>query len=531
MDIPVLRRSGQGFVGERALNISYAGLAIATRELLLPGSPVELVIPAPDGACEVPVMARVSTIEQVAGGADASSELPYRAGLKITHIDPGLVPTFESLFLRLLTIPDGKRARRRIELSAETSWQGRPDEPALALRLRNMSVSGALVVGPEVPQKDFQGELSLVCAEDGKMQLVSAQVVWTRSGDPEDWAGLKFTGDAGQRAFLARVLRSFLFLPRRVKTPPDSRPIARVGQFEIEEFIARGGMCDVYRGRAVEGPLSGKQVALKRLRPELASEPGAVERFTTEADLGRLLKHPGVVHAHTALNFGGEHWIAMEYVDGRSLADILMVYTRAGVRPPIRSLMSIGEELLTILEHCHGFSSLSGRPIEVVHGDVTPSNVLLTEEGAVRLTDFGAASTKVSELGEQPAFATKLSYLAPELYLSGPPATPLVDVFQVAVLLYESATGVMPFKAQDPNEMCKAIKRGPIAPSRMNPEVTRALEKLILQGLSYEPRKRPQGARAFCDALYATGECPSALEAASARSVFYLWASDGGGRP
>lgn len=519
--LPVLRRVGARYVSERTLDLSAQGLAIATKELLLPGTSVELVLASPDGSSEVPLRGRVCTLAQLASkGPDGDA--PYRVGLLITRLEPALQPVFQSILLNVLLSLEGRSRGQRLELNLEVSWQGAgPRVAPLPLRLKNLGAGGALVAGAEVPQKGARGEFLLASPEEGQPVGIHSEVVWRRAADPEDCAGVVFLPGERNRELLPRVLKELLFTPARPGRPMVSSSRARVGQFELMAAIARGGMCDVFQARAVEGPLLGSKVALKRLRPELAAQPGAAERFLTEADLGRLLQHPGVARVFTALTFAGEHWIAMELIDGEPLSSVLTAYLQAGARPELSALVSVAVELLTVLEHCHGLSSLSGKALEVVHGDVTPSNVMIARDGAVKLTDFGAATTSVSELSDLPAFATKLSYLAPELYLDGPLPTPLVDVFQVGVLLYEALTGLVPFKAQTPKEMCQAVRRGPIAPSRLNSQVPPKLEKAILDALQFEPWKRHQGAHAFCDTLFATGLCPPPEQGWAARRALF----------
>ncbi|MFZ5469579.1 MAG: protein kinase domain-containing protein [Myxococcota bacterium] len=521
VDVPVMRKVGSTFIPERAVNLSFDGLAIAARDILAPGQVFDLVLSSPEGLREVPLQVRV---EHVRASKDSGA---YLTGLKITRIDPRAVPAYQSLLFHLLMVSDGRRLKRRLELKTEGLWRA---EVAGAVPRRvtvvNLSEAGSLLSGENVPASGARGELILVSPLDGEMAGVPAEAVWCRRTPTQDYAGVRFHLSREHLKFLSQVLRGYLFSPRRV--PSTQRPVhhgVRVGAFELGSLIGRGGMCDVYRGKWAEGKLAGQPVALKRLRPEAAALPGVKDRFLTEADLGRMLSHPSIARAFTAFTFADEHWIALELVEGKSLASLLWRQLQSGTPPQVEAVTSIAAEVLAALEHCHGFTSLSGAPLEIIHGDVTPANVLLTREGTVKLTDFGVASSNIPELSETPGFAAKLPYLAPELYL-GAPTSPLVDVYQVGVLLYEALTGAQPFKGQTPDELVKAVQRGPVPLSRLNPKVEPKLEKLVVSAVSADPASRPQGAGELLRELFLTGSCPKGAEGTAARAAFFTRATD-----
>jgi eukaryotic-like serine/threonine-protein kinase len=510
VNLPVFRRTPEGFVAEKAVNICTGGLAVATREMMAPGSVVEMILTAPDGYVEVPVQCRV--VHTLASPSGA----PYLAGLQLTHVDFRVVANFESLLLHLMAIPEGHRVWRRLEVRASAEWRAADNpEQHRPVEVVNFGYGGALLRGPGVPERGQPGHLVLPNAGDDRPLGVPALAAWSRREPHQDIAGIRFQGDSDVRASLAGALRHFLLTPRQVLVSAgSSQHSVKVAGFEVGDLVGRGGMCDVYRGRGIEGALAGQVVALKRLRPDAAKRPGVADRFLTESDLGRMLSHPGLVRVHTAASFGAEHWMAMEFVDGYSLARVLTIYARSRARPPLEAMLSIGVELLETLDYCHTFRGPSGRHLEIVHGDVSPANVLVSRVGAVKLMDFGVASTNLPEMSD----LAGIPYLAPELSEKGTKPTRAADIYQVGVLLYEALTGVRPFKARTPEELPRVVERGPMRPQRLNPDLNDAVEKALLSSLAANPKKRPRSAAEFAELLQRAMPLPRGEDGARVRA-------------
>jgi hypothetical protein len=513
VNLPVFRRVGRDFVAERVLSLSSGGLALASRSLLEPGTLVDLMLSTGDGAVEVPVEGRV------VWARTHSDAMPYLAGVRITHLDARASPAYQELLVRTLSLPDGHRKHPRVEVNAEALWltEGK-DGPPRSVTLRNLSLTGALLQGPATPRRGQRGQLTVVSPADGAMSSLRAEVRWSHSSTSEDRAGIRFQGDEAARQFILGALRGFLFSARRVPKPAAVAPGIRVGDFEVGPLIGQGGRCDVYRGKGLAGALAGHAVALKHLRPEIAAEPGAADAFLTEADLGRLLGPAGLVTVYTAVSLGDEHWSAVELVDGAPLGLLLAQYAQTLRRPARDAAVSIAVELLATLHMVHYAVTASGRELELVHGNVTPFNVLISRDGDVKLTSCGQGRARLRVLEPEEG---GLPYVPPELVMDGEEVGPQVDVYQCAVLLYEALTGVMPFKGETPGELVEAIRRGAVPPSRLNPEVPAALDAAVLQALSMFPARRPRGAVAFARALLGTGCVPDESVARDLRSRFY----------
>jgi len=513
VDLPAFRRAGRELVAERVVNLSRGGLALATRSLMEPGTPVDLVLSGFDGSVEVPIEGKV------VWARTHSDSAPYLAGVRLLHLDAAKEPAYEDLLVSALSRPSGRRAGARIEVNAEALWltDGNPGPPR-SVTLTNLGQGGALLHGPVSPRRGQKGELTFVSPADGAMQAVPCEVRWSRSDSSFDCAGLRFDTSEKTRAFVAGALRAFLCSPRRVPERKAKPGGVRVGDFELGPLIGQGGRCDVYKGKGLTGALAGQAVALKHLRPEVAAEPGGTDAFLTEADLGRLLGVPGIIRVLTMVSVGQEHWAAMELVDGASLGLLLAQYAQTLRRPNRDAVVSIVVELLATLHSVHHAITTSGRSLELVHCNVTPSNVLLSRDGDVKLTASCQERTRVRDLAPEEG---GLPYVPPEMVMDGEALGPQVDVYQCAVLLYEALTGDVPFKGETPGELAEAIRRGAVPPSRLNPELPASLDAAILQALSLFPARRPPGAVAFARMLMQTGCVPDESTARDLRSRFY----------
>src|SRR2546426_4096234 len=197
-------------------------------------------------------------------------------------------------------------------------------------------------------------------------------------------------------------------------------------------------MAEVYKARAVEGPRKGQLVALKRLTPRLASDPEAVDLFCGEADVSAMLKPPHIVEVFEAGVVVEIYYLAMEYVDGRDLALILARCRERNIFLPVNFAVHIALSSLDALAYAHEARGPSGMHLNIVHCDVSPSNLFISRLGEIKLGDFGIA--KVRSLGGTDQDGTlwgKLPYLAPE-QLERAPLSPQVDLWAAATILYET---------------------------------------------------------------------------------------------
>ena len=276
----------------------------------------------------------------------------------------------------------------------------------------------------------------------------------------------------------------------------------RFGKYEILQLLGRGGMAEVYKARAVEGSRANQMVALKRLSPRLASDPEAVDLFCGEADVSVMLKHPNIVEVFEAGVVGEVYYLAMEYVDGRDLALILARCRERRIFLPVNFAVHIAKATLDALGYAHAARGPTGLHLNIVHCDVSPSNLFISRLGEIKLGDFGIA--KVRSLGDSDQNGTlwgKLAYLAPE-QLERRPLSPQVDLWGAATILYEALTNQRAVQGKTNDETQEALKAGRIAGiESLRPDIPTGLGDVIHKALQIDPSSRYASAQEFAEAL------------------------------
>jgi beta-lactam-binding protein with PASTA domain/tRNA A-37 threonylcarbamoyl transferase component Bud32 len=251
-------------------------------------------------------------------------------------------------------------------------------------------------------------------------------------------------------------------------------------RYEIQREVAQGGMAEVYLAR---DQLLNRPVALKALFPEYAREPSFVERFRREAQAAANLNHPNIVAIYDWGQESGTYFIVMEYVEGRSLRDL--VRSESPLDP--NQAAEITAEIASALAFAHRNG--------VVHRDVKPGNVLLTRSGNVKVTDFGIARAGASDgLTQTGSVMGTATYFSPE-QAQGLPVDGRSDVYSLGVVLYEMVTGGAPFTGDSPVAVAyKHVREDPVGPSQRNADVPRDLEQIIMTALSKDVDQRYQTA-------------------------------------
>jgi serine/threonine protein kinase len=270
-------------------------------------------------------------------------------------------------------------------------------------------------------------------------------------------------------------------------------------------------MAEVFRARALAGPQAGTTVALKRLLPELALDAGYVALLRQEAELTRRLRHPAIVEVLEAGVSDGVPFIAMEFVDGRNLKEILARCAARAILLPVDFAAYVVHVVAQALAHAHEGRDESGRLLGIVHNDVSPSNVFISRLGEIKLGDFGVArlvagnpqaagdpaTPGAGAVPSGPGAFGKVHYLAPELVRGGRP-TPASDLYALGAVFFELLTNQKAFPGHDVNEVGRRLLAAERpAPSSLRPEVPVALDALVLSCLQLEPDRRIATASRF----------------------------------
>ena len=269
-------------------------------------------------------------------------------------------------------------------------------------------------------------------------------------------------------------------------------------RYEIVDRIDVGGMAEVFRGKAVSLDGYEKQVAIKRVLPQLAADAKFVNMFLDEARLSLALSHANIVSVFDVSRAGETYFIVMEYVDGANLKT-LMELARASQRPfPTALAVQIGIEVCKALAYAHERKDSEGRLLRIVHRDVSPPNILISREGEVKITDFGLAKAASQMESTDPGFVKgTYGYLSPES-ADGQEVDGRSDLFSLGVILWELLAGRRLFQGDNDLETLQRVKQARIpglAPlcADLHPE----LEAIVRRALAADRDRRYATARDF----------------------------------
>jgi beta-lactam-binding protein with PASTA domain/tRNA A-37 threonylcarbamoyl transferase component Bud32 len=251
------------------------------------------------------------------------------------------------------------------------------------------------------------------------------------------------------------------------------------GRYRILRKLGTGGMANVY---LAEDEVLGRRVAIKILNDKHAGDDQFVERFRREAKNAAGLSHPNIVSIYDRGEAEGTYYIAMEYLDGRSLKELIVARGPA----PIHVAVDYARQILAAIRFAHRHG--------IVHRDIKPHNVLVDAEGRLKVTDFGIARAGTSQMTEAGSIIGTAQYLSPE-QAKGAPVDQTSDLYSVGVVLYELLTGVVPFSGETPVEIAmKHLSSVPEPPSAKRADVPRDLDLVVMRALAKDPSERYQSA-------------------------------------
>ena len=256
------------------------------------------------------------------------------------------------------------------------------------------------------------------------------------------------------------------------------------GRYRIVRKLGAGGMANVY---LAEDQDLGRRVAIKILNDRHANDDQFVERFRREAKNAASLSHPNIVSVYDRGEYDGAYYIAMEYIEGRTLKELIV--TRGP--SPVAIAIDYSRQILSALRFAHRNG--------IVHRDIKPHNVIVDSEGRVKVTDFGIARAGTSQMTEAGSIIGTAQYLSPE-QARGAPVDQTSDLYSAGIVLYELLTGTVPFSGDTPVEIAmKHLSQTPeppsaVAPGSKGPEIPRDLDYVVLRALAKDPAERYRSA-------------------------------------
>lgn len=278
--------------------------------------------------------------------------------------------------------------------------------------------------------------------------------------------------------------------------------LERFGPYSLLRKIGQGGMSEVFLANYEGQPAGSPPVVVKRLHQDLEKNADAVDLFLTEADVTPMLQHPNVIRVYDSGEILGRYYIAMEYVHGKDLEQLAARFRFKNVHIEPSCAVHLMIEVLSALHYVHEARTPSGRPLGLIHRDVTPSNIYVSATGTVKLGDFGVAKLVGFEGWTMAgSLKGKLGYLSPE-QIAGEPLSQSIDLWAAGVILWELLAGERLFVGEQEYDVMSRIKAAKVPDVRkLNRDAPKPLAKIVERALHKKQRKRYATAGDFHDAL------------------------------
>jgi serine/threonine protein kinase len=280
---------------------------------------------------------------------------------------------------------------------------------------------------------------------------------------------------------------------------------AQFGKYELLERIGMGGMAEIFRART-QGPGGfEKIIVIKRVLPELAGNRAFINLLIAEAKVSSLLNHPNIVQIHELGEVEGRWYIAMEYVDGADLLNVLSRCTRNRIRIPTEIALHIVAEVCRGLAHAHAAADAQQRPLNIIHRDVSPSNILISRSGDVKVMDFGVARADLglssAPESDRGVLKGKVGYMSPE-QVTGHPLDRRSDVFALGIVLFECLTLKRLFVGPNDVQTLLNVREADIEERfKRHSYLPKTIRALLRRALAKRPEDRFQTATDFQEAI------------------------------
>jgi serine/threonine protein kinase len=267
---------------------------------------------------------------------------------------------------------------------------------------------------------------------------------------------------------------------------------AAFGKYYLLGLIARGGMAEVYRARRRDAP--GELCAIKVMRPQIEREARFVDMFIREAELAMMLKTDAIVQTAEVGQIDGRHYIAMEYIPGCDLTQLLRHCQKANERIPVPHAVFISARIAEALAFAHSLRDPQGRPLNLVNRDVSPSNVRVSYDGDDKMLDFRIAQALMKFTSEIGVLKGKFSYMSPE-QIRGMPLDARSDIFSAGIILHEMLTTEKLFRGDTEFQLMEKVRKADVTPpSTFNRRVPERLDAIALRALARDVGDRYQRA-------------------------------------
>jgi serine/threonine protein kinase len=274
------------------------------------------------------------------------------------------------------------------------------------------------------------------------------------------------------------------------------------GRYYLVDKIAVGGMAEVFKARIFSEGGFQKLLVIKRILGHLSGNDEFVDMFIDEAKISVELQHPNIVQVYDFGKLRDNYFIAMECVEGKDVKGILRKLAERRKILPVEYAACIAHEMAKGLDFAHKKADLQGKPLGIIHRDISPSNILVSYDGEVKVADFGIAKAQISLYNTKDGVLKgKFEYMSPE-QASGEDITPSSDIFAAGIILHEMLTGRRLFKTDSEIKTLNKIKAVDVPlPSELNPTVPARMDEIVMKALSRDPADRFKDCRALQQAL------------------------------
>ncbi len=288
---------------------------------------------------------------------------------------------------------------------------------------------------------------------------------------------------------------------KALKISQDIKSMQRIGPYLLQQKVARGGMAELFLADYVRRDGFRRKVAVKRILPHLAGNNDFIKMFTREARLAALLQHPNIVQIFDYGKIENAYFIAMEYIDGKNLGEILSAMNQG---------LTVEQTVFIILQICKGLDyshtkrDEKGKPFNIVHRDISPQNMLISYQGEVKISDFGISKARSEpSLTQAGVVKGKLAYLSPEQAL-GESIDQRADIYALGLVFYETLTGKRVYNFSSDVEAIRTIPKKDIDPLiKSIPDLAEEVNRIVMKCLERDKDKRYQNASALYNDLVA----------------------------